>query len=399
MRDRLSEMAQTVTGAARELPAGVNENRRVLTQSLAEGDLEAQPGRTFRLVTVEEAQIFLPHWVNYMKIVLLLVLTAAAVLPFLPFAWLNRQRNKALDARKVFQSENVSVAVFAIFQQVTAWLEATGNGGGNLPYTQWNVSIAPVYADRFAACARLFEEAAYSTHSMREDQRKDKMPKKARKQTANQVNDQAEETTTQTVAAPAAEQMGISEDADAADSALTYFTVLLQDRMGSLFECQRQTVYWETEQDHVTIHQSAPEHALILNAGCYDVSARLLPENLLVDDGWVLRKNPGVIVKVVDSSVLGSGVGSTGAAKSICQQMLGREGWASMGASKSGRILLISREMLEAPYLQTAAMVMVAKAANPSLLLDVDPEEMLQMLTEEATGLLPTGIYYYAKED
>ena len=215
----------------------------------------------------------------------------------------------------------------------------------------------------------------------------------------NQVSETAEETATQTVAAEEAEQMGVSEDAEAADSAMTYFTVLLLDRMGSLFECQRQNVYWETARDHVTIHKTSPEHALILNAGCYDVSARLLPENLRVDDGWVARKNPGVIVKIVDGSVLGGGVGSDRAARALAQSLRGREGWAAIDAVKSGRILLLSQELLEAPYLQTAAMVMIAKTANPALLADVDLDDALRMLMEEATGTLPTGVYFYCSED
>ena len=210
-----------------------------------------------------------------------------------------------------------------------------------------------------------------------------------------QVNDQAEETATQTIAAQEAEQMGVSDDADAADSAMTYFTVLLQDRMGSLFECQRLNVYWETDQDHVTIHKTSPEHTLILNAGCYDVSARLLPENLRVDDGWVVRKNPGVIVKIVDSGVLGN----ERAAKTLYESLRSREGWAAIDAVKNHRILLLSQELLEAPYLQTAAPVMVAKTAYPALFTDVDLDQMLEMLMEEATGTLPTGISYYREDE
>ena len=208
---------------------------------------------------------------------------------------------------------------------------------------------------------------------------------------ASQVNDQAEETATQTVAAEEAEQMGVSEDAEAADSAMTYFTVLLQDKMGSLFECQRLNVYWETAQDHVTIHKTSPEHTLILTAGCYDVSARLLPENLLVDDGWVVRKNPGVIVKIVDGSVLDSERAST----TVVEGLRSREGWTAIDGIKNHRILLLSQELLEVPYLQTAAMVMIAKTANPELFTDVDLDQMLEMLAEEATGTLPTGICYY----
>lgn len=214
----------------------------------------------------------------------------------------------------------------------------------------------------------------------------------------SRVSDRAEETALRTVAAEEAAQTGVSEDADAADSAMTYFTVLLQDKTGSLFECQRLNVYWETDRDHVTIHRSSPEHALILNAGCYDVSARLLPENLLVDDGWVARKNPGVIVKMVDSAVLGSGIVSDRAAKAVYDRLLSREGWAAVDAVKNRRVLLLSRELLEAPHLQAAAMVLIAGTAYPDLFSDVNREEMLRMLTEEATGTLPAGIYYYRED-
>ena len=214
-----------------------------------------------------------------------------------------------------------------------------------------------------------------------------------------QVNDRAEETAVRTVAAEVAEQTGVSEDAEAADSALTYFSVLLHDRMGSLFECQRLNLYWETAQDHVTIHKTSPEHTLILDAGCYDVSARLLPENLLVDDGWITRKNPGIIVKIADSSILGSRIGSSRNAAALYERLRSRDGWSAIDAVKNDRILLLSGELLEAPYLQTAAMVLIARTANPSLFPEVDPDEMLRMLTEEATGTLPTGIYYYRKEE
>ena len=211
---------------------------------------------------------------------------------------------------------------------------------------------------------------------------------------ASRLNDQAGETATQTVAAGEAGQTGVSEDAEAADSSMTYFTVLLQDRLGSLFECQRLNVYWETERDHVTIHKTSPEHTLILNAGCYDVSARLLPENLLVDDGWVARKNPGVIVRIVDSGVLGS----ERASRAMADSLRSREGWASIDAMRNHRVLLLSRELLEAPHLRTAAMVLIAGTAYPDLFADVDPDQMLRMLAEEATGTLPAGTYYY-KED
>ena len=214
-------------------------------------------------------------------------------------------------------------------------------------------------------------------------------------QTADRLSPDAEKTAARTVPVDKAERMGVSEEADAADSARTYFTVLLQERTGSLFECKRVNVYWETAEDHVTVHKTGPEHTLILNAGAYDVSARLLPDNLRVDDGWVARKNPQVIVKIVDSGVLGSGVGGTGAAQAIARRLRNREGWASVDAVQDGKVLLLSEELLEAPHLQLAAMLFIAKTAYPEAFADTDPEEALRMLAEEATGLIPAGTYAY----
>ena len=137
------------------------------------------------------------------------------------------------------------------------------------------------------------------------------------------------------------------------------------------------------------------EHSLILSAGAYDVSARLLAENLRVDDGWIGRKNPGVIVKVVDKSVLGAGVSSAGKAQAVEKALLARDGWEAMDAVRGGRVLLLSEELLTAPYLQLAAALAVAKTAQPALFSDVDMEKALAMLAEEAAGSVPAGIYFY----
>ena len=209
------------------------------------------------------------------------------------------------------------------------------------------------------------------------------------------LNDSAGETATRTVAADEAEQKGVSEEGEEAESAREYFTVLLEDRMGCLFECQRLNVYWETPEEHVTVFKTSAEHSLILNAGAYDVSTRLLEENLRVDDGWIGRKNPGVIVKTVRGSVLGSGVTSTDAAQRIYAGLQAREGWSTIDAVRNGRVILLSEELLSAPYLQLAAMLAIAKTANPAQMADVSLSQALEMLMEEETGSVPVGIYYY----
>jgi ABC-type Fe3+-hydroxamate transport system substrate-binding protein len=114
-----------------------------------------------------------------------------------------------------------------------------------------------------------------------------------------------------------------------------------------------------------------------------------------VDDGWIGRKDPGVIVKVTDRSVLGTGTVSDGPAKSLYGTLLARDGWAAMDAVRNGRVLLLSEELLEAPHLRLAAKLMIAKTANPELFADLSIDHALEMLAEEAAGSVPAGIFYY----
>lgn len=176
VRDSLSRMAQQMTETVREVPEGENETRHTHTRSLTEGERESDPQKEYRLKTVEEEQISKPEWINYLKIVLLLLAAILLmILPFLPFMWLNARKKKAQEARKAFSSANISEAICAIFQHVTAWLEAMNLGAGNLPYRDWVKylpdGMQPGYDERFRQCAALFEEAAYSNHGMQETQR------------------------------------------------------------------------------------------------------------------------------------------------------------------------------------------------------------------------------------
>ena len=209
------------------------------------------------------------------------------------------------------------------------------------------------------------------------------------------LSDAADQTASRKVRVDEADKTGVSEDADKAESSLQYYTVLLQDRAGSMYECKRSYVYWETLQDHVTIYRKSPEHQMILDAGAYDVSARLTEERLRIDDGWVVRKNPGVIVKIVPGDILGSSVRSGFAAESRIRELTAREGWAGIDAVRQNRVLLISEEMFAEPYLQVGAALAIAKTAAPELFADVDLQDALTALISEATGEAPEGKYFY----
>ena len=175
-RDWLGRLARPLTGALLETPRGETEARRVHTRSLEEGGGGARPERAFRRVTLEEEEMSRPEWIDYARIVLLLLLTAAAVfLPLMPLMALGARRKKALAARGAFQSEDVNEAVCAAFRQTADWLRAMELGGGNLPYGAWSAALAgrmPAdYAARFQRGAALFEEAFYSDHPLGEDAR------------------------------------------------------------------------------------------------------------------------------------------------------------------------------------------------------------------------------------
>ena len=180
VRDRLAQLTEQITGTAAEAPAGETETRHLHTRSLENGEGEAETGQEFRLVTEEEEQISMPHWVNWLKAAALLMLSALLVaLPFTPFLLLNKRKKKAAENRKAFESENTGAAVQAIFRQVILWFEAVNAGAGNLLFRNWAEmlpeDLPEGYAERFARCAADCEEALYSNHPMPEQKRRDAM--------------------------------------------------------------------------------------------------------------------------------------------------------------------------------------------------------------------------------
>ena len=218
-------------------------------------------------------------------------------------------------------------------------------------------------------------------------------------QPAARLNADADESAWQTVSAPESERMGTAEDAEMADSAFRYYSVLLKERSESLYACKKLNLYFETADDHVTVYKTSDEHQLILDAGAYDVSARLLQENLKVDDGWVCRKNPEIVVKIVSRNILGGGVLSAAPAAAALQALINRPGWQEIEAVKNQRALLLSQDMLEAPHLRLAAGLVIAKTANPEAYADVNLNQALSALTVEATGTAAEGLYFLRLSD
>ena len=108
---------------------------------------------------------------------MILLVIALLILPFLPFAALNRRRKKVRETEALFESGDTAEAICLIFGRVIAWLDAMDCGQGNLPCRDWAEGLArtvsPGYALRFARCAAAFEEAAYGTRAPEEEKRRE----------------------------------------------------------------------------------------------------------------------------------------------------------------------------------------------------------------------------------
>ena len=176
VRDLLEHAAEPPEGGSPDgEPDMIRETRHTDTRSLTEGDREAEAEQQYRLITVEEEEISRPEWTDYLKIALLLLAAAAAViLPFIPAAVLNRKRRKAREARAAFDSPDRNEAVCAMFRHAAKYLDAAGFGAGNIPFCEWPEKLRgrmpEKYVDSFQKCCILFEEAAYSDHELTEAQ-------------------------------------------------------------------------------------------------------------------------------------------------------------------------------------------------------------------------------------
>jgi type II secretory pathway component PulM len=181
LRDHLTRLAEQLAGAVSETPGRETETRRIHTRSLDEGDRAAETMQEFRLLSVEEEQVSMPRWIDWMKTVLLFLLAIVLVtLPFAPFLLLNARKKKARKMREPFASGNVNEAVQAVFRSIILWLEATDHGAGNLLYRDWSTRLpddllksSADYSARFSRCAADYEEAVYSDHPLPEQKRRE----------------------------------------------------------------------------------------------------------------------------------------------------------------------------------------------------------------------------------
>lgn len=177
VRDRLSvigmQMEENMTPLAPGTQKTQHENR-LDKNSLAEDPDSVQNDRDYHYAQEQEQEISRPRRINWLKIIVILFLIVALLLgPFLPFLLLDSRRKKALERRKKFDSANDSEAICAIFLHVIAYLDSCGKGLGNIPFTSWTklLQLPAEYRTQYEHAVMLWQEAAYSEHRMTSEQR------------------------------------------------------------------------------------------------------------------------------------------------------------------------------------------------------------------------------------
>lgn len=135
-----------------------------------------QPGQGFAHLTQREQQISLPHRADLLRIALLLLaVIALLVVPFFPFLLLNRAKRRAAETNAALHAADNAAAIRAMFAHLMDWLCRCGLQTENRPFVQCAEAVGALlpegYAARYADAASIWQEAAYSDHSMTDAQR------------------------------------------------------------------------------------------------------------------------------------------------------------------------------------------------------------------------------------
>jgi len=179
LRDELGAVAMSLTQNGQQQESETNRTHQESRQHeelVGEDRLQGQEQRSFEREIENEQELSLPHRVDWLRIALwLLLVVALLVVPFLPFLLLNRARRRAEERRAAFSGADNAVAIRAMFAHTMDWLRAGGLDTENRPFAACVDAVealtSPDLAARYAAAVSIWQEAAYSDHTMTAEQR------------------------------------------------------------------------------------------------------------------------------------------------------------------------------------------------------------------------------------
>lgn len=168
---------------------------------------------------------------------------------------------------------------------------------------------------------------------------------------------------------------------------IAVYSTLLRQGVNTMFPCQMLYIYAETTTDLVTVARGSEIYRLMADAGGLNVSSRLSTDMLTVTAEWVVRRNPSIIVKFVEPTILGSNISDTIAATQKRQSIIAREGWGTIDAVINNRVILLSTQLLETEETRLAAKLSIARLMYPTLFAEVDAATVIAELLGNAQGI------------
>ncbi|MCL2620442.1 MAG: hypothetical protein FWD97_05890 [Defluviitaleaceae bacterium] len=169
------------------------------------------------------------------------------------------------------------------------------------------------------------------------------------------------------------------------------YSTLLRQGVNTIFPCQLMYIYTETTEDLVTISRGSEIYQMMVNAGGLNVSSRLSADNLSVTTDWVVRRNPDIIVKFVNNTILGNEITNTHSASEALSSIISRPNWGAIEAVQNNRIILLSEQMLELEETRLATKLIISYFMYPELFEGVDIQGAVAELMGDMVG---TNIYF-----
>ena len=168
---------------------------------------------------------------------------------------------------------------------------------------------------------------------------------------------------------------------------------ILNQGLGSMYECEKGYIYFETQTDYQTVNKKNDIHRMILSSGGYNVAEKLLDDALIIKDDWLIRKNPTLIIKCVDNTVLGDNITETGNARMVAESIMNRPDWIGISAVLNNNIVLISSQLLETEEGRFITELYIAKSMYPELFMSIDINEICNSIwINDVSGTYVYGV-------
>ena len=167
-------------------------------------------------------------------------------------------------------------------------------------------------------------------------------------------------------------------------------TDLIADRVGSLPEGERRTIYLEGYTDFKTVSGGSGGDQMCVMAGGRNIASDLVGTYPKVDTEWVIAQNPDLVIKAASSSY-----DNTSEPDAMLNGIVSRPGWADMDAVRNDRVHLLTSDIYTGPRYVVGGAYM-AQWLYPDLFADLDPSGIHQEYLERFQGMeVPGSIFVY----